>query len=162
MPDTLLALIGSIDPSRLRRLQETLYRDIPLSRSMQVEVSGLDMTGLRLRAPLAPNINHKDSAFGGSLTTLCTLAGWALLHVLLHERWPTATVVIQHAETQYRHPVITDFEACCSLPDAASFALLWRTLERHGRARIRLEATVAGADGPAVQFAGEFVVWSQH
>ena len=51
---------------------------IPLVREMQIEVLGEAEGRLRLRAPLAPNVNDKGSAFGGSLASLMTLAGWAL------------------------------------------------------------------------------------
>ncbi len=35
-----------------------------------------------LRAPLAPNANHKGTAFGGSLYSLAVLTGWAWAHAL--------------------------------------------------------------------------------
>jgi len=45
---------------------------------MGVTVAHYDATGLTLRVRLEPNINHKSTAFGGSLVTLITLAGWEL------------------------------------------------------------------------------------
>ena len=48
------------------RLQQTLHDDIPLTREMGLTVAAWDGRQLRLAAPLAPNLNHKCTAFGGS------------------------------------------------------------------------------------------------
>ena len=47
-------------------LQRYLHERIPLARAMEVEVRALASDGVELGAPLAPNINHRDTVFGGS------------------------------------------------------------------------------------------------
>lgn len=63
------------DPAASDRLAEYLHANIPLVRCMQVRVEQWNADGLSLTAPLAPNLNHADSAFGGSLEALATLVG---------------------------------------------------------------------------------------
>ena len=47
-------------------LQKTLEHEIPLTQHLELRVMNYDEHGLVLKAPLAPNINHKRTAFAGS------------------------------------------------------------------------------------------------
>jgi len=47
-------------------LQTSLHERIPLSRAMGVTVPQAEPTGVVLSAPLAPNVNHSGTVFGGS------------------------------------------------------------------------------------------------
>lgn len=140
----------------LRELERTLHAEIPLTRAMGVTVAQFDVTDLTLRAPLAPNINHKSTAFGGSLATLATLAGWGLLQLLLREHSPV-TVVIQESSVQYLRPVAEDLQAICAMPQAEVLEMFLRNLARKGRARIELEVLIPAGGETAVRFRGRFV-----
>lgn len=149
-----------IDRATLDALEATLHHEIPLTRAMGVTVAGFDTAGLTLRAPLAPNLNHKHTAFGGSLATLATLAGWALLQLLLREH-PPATVVIQESTVNYLHPVASGFEARCALPPPDALDRFRRTLERRGVARIGLDVLIPSGNEIAVRFHGQFVAFDR-
>jgi thioesterase domain-containing protein len=60
-----------------RELEDYLHVHIPLSAAMQVAVVAVDASGVTLAAPLAPNINHRDTVFGGSASAVAILAAWA-------------------------------------------------------------------------------------
>ncbi len=62
-----------------RELERYLQDRIPLSRAMAVEVRTASPAGVTLFAPLAPNINHRDTVFGGSASALAILAAWSAL-----------------------------------------------------------------------------------
>lgn len=144
------------DRAALNRLERTLHHEIPLTSAMGIRVMGFDAQGLSLSAPLAANINHKHTAFGGSLATLTTLAGWGLLHLLLGDH-PPVTIVIQESHTRYRQPVTGDFTAICALPDTGVMAAFLETLKRRGMARIDLAARIPADGRTAVEFHGRFV-----
>jgi thioesterase domain-containing protein len=146
---------------QLRELEQTLYAEIPLTRAMGVTVAHFDATGLTLSAPLEPNINHKSTAFGGSLATLATLAGWGLLQLVLRER-PPVTVVIQESSVQYLRPVAEDLRASCALPRAEALEKFLRLLARKGMARIELEVLIPAGGETAVKFRGLFVAFEKH
>jgi thioesterase domain-containing protein len=61
-------------------LEEYLHGHIPLSRAMQVSVRELTDELVVLGAPLAPNMNHRSTVFGGSASALAILAAWSLLY----------------------------------------------------------------------------------
>ncbi len=120
-----------------------MHSQIPLTRAMQASVRRCDEHGIVLHAPLVPNLNHKHTAFGGSLSTLATLAGWMMTEVLLEEAGIAADVVIQSGETRFVHPVEQDFSAWCPRPAAEALARFLDMLTRHGKGKLDLHASIA-------------------
>lgn len=151
-----------VDPARLLTLEQLLHAEIPLSRAMQVRVLRFDHNGLVLGAALAPNLNHKKTAFGGSLNSLATLACWGLIQLLRPENTKTAmTVVIQESRVQFLKPVARDFEAICPLPAPDKLKKFLSTLDRKGRARLELESTISASGAIALSFQGRFVAYER-
>jgi thioesterase domain-containing protein len=145
----------------LQRLEQTLHAEIPLTRAMDVRVLGFDARGLTLGAALAPNLNHKKTAFGGSLNSLATLACWGLIQLLVRDIGRPITVVIQESAVRYLAPVTHDMRACCPVPAESEVGRFLRMLERKGRARLELEATIDTANKSAVRFDGRFVAYDK-
>lgn len=138
-------------------LERTLHDEIPLSQAMGIRVEAYDGTNLKLIAPLAPNINHKSTAFGGSLYSLAVLCGWGMLYLKLAEAALHKHIVIQESDIRYLLPVDHDMQAECHLDDAA-FQRFMRTLHKHDRARLSLDVVINRNDRPAVEFTGCYVV----
>lgn len=138
-------------------LERTLHDEIPLSRAMGIRVAAYDGIKLQLTAPLAPNINHKCTAFGGSLYSLAVLCGWGMVHLKLAEAKLHKHIVIQDADIRYLLPVAQEMQAECSL-DEAAFKRFMRALEKHGRARLSLDVVITHDHRPAVEFSGRYVV----
>jgi thioesterase domain-containing protein len=142
---------------RAAALEQILHSEIPISREMGIRVAYYDGTSLKLDAPLAPNTNHKSTAFGGSLYSLAVLCGWGLLHLKLADARIHKHIVIQESTIRYLHPVEHDLHAECHQDDAA-FKHFLRTLNRYGSARISLDAVIIHDNQTAVEFSGRYVV----
>jgi thioesterase domain-containing protein len=142
----------------IQALQQTLEHEIPLTRHLQLRVLAYDEQGLTLQAPLAPNINHKRTAFAGSLNSVVTLAGWGLLWLILREQDIPARVVIQDSACSYLRPVSSDFTAFCQKPAPAEIARVSEALRKRGRARIELRVEIRNASEVAVTFTGRYVM----
>jgi thioesterase domain-containing protein len=140
-------------------LERTLHEEIPLSHAMGVRVTAYQDNTLQLAAPLAPNTNHKCTAFGGSLYSLAVLCGWGLLHLKLREAGLRKHIVIQASDIRYLLPVEEDMMAECRL-DEAAFARFLHTLEKRGKGRLTLDAVIMQDGRPAVEFSGRYVVHS--
>lgn len=140
-----------------QKLEQTLHREIPIAHEMGITVSAYDGKQLRLAAPLAPNINHKCTAFGGSLYSLAVLCGWGLLHLKLEEAGLHKHIVIQEADIRYLLPVDQNMQAECTL-DEAAFQRFMRMLEKHDRSRLALNVVITHNGQPAVEFSGRYVV----
>ena len=133
------------------------YDAMPPVAAMQVRAVHFDGTRLRLRAPLAANVNDKACAFGGSLVSLMTLAGWGLVTLKLQLAGIRADVYVADSQVRYLAPVYTDLEAEARLaPDVDWDAVLAAWASR-GRARATVLAQVPGADGAAAaELSGRF------
>jgi len=132
-----------------------LHDHIPLARSMGVKVDSYLEGKLVLTAPLDLNHNHLGTAFGGSLATLATLAGYALLWIELGDR--DAHIVIGKSEIHYLSPVRGELRAVCERPDTAALATFKEHFARKEKARLTLEVTIDDVGGPGVEFRGTYV-----
>lgn len=138
-------------------LESYLHRHIPLSRAMGVTVIEAGEGGVRLGAPLEPNLNHRGTAFGGSVSSLAVLSAWALLHLRLRAAGHAARLVIQKSEFSYLKPIPAAFEASCPAPGEAAWAKFFSAFERKGRSRLTLAARVECGGGEAGLFSGDYV-----
>jgi thioesterase domain-containing protein len=141
-------------------LEQFLHQQIPLSRAM--EVSAVDVTeeSVRLSAPLAPNLNHRATVFGGSASAVAILAAWSLLHVRLRASLPTVSIVIQRQSMSYNRPIHGAFAARASLAQPAEWPRFLRLLARRGKARITVVSTLDYAGEQAGYFTGDFVAFA--
>ncbi len=147
-------------PSSLapRDLEAYLHEKIPLTKAMGIRVVETGPRQLVLEAPLAPNVNHLGSVFGGALHALPTLACYAALWSMLVEGGIDGHVVVKKSYAHYRQPVKGTFRATCERPPPGIAAEFMDDLRRHRKARMDLESIVPGANGkPAVEFHGSFV-----
>ena len=127
--------------------ERALLADIPLARAMQLSLHAYAGDELVLAAPLAPNVNDKGCAFGGSLGSLLTLAGWGLIVLHLRARQLACEVYVQDSQMRYLAPVWQDFTAHARLAPDESWAAFGATLAARGRARLRVQCRVPLADG---------------
>ena len=141
----------------VKSLESYMLAHIPLVAQMQVRVAALDDSGITLTAPLAPNINHERTAFGGSLASLMTLACWGYLWALLDEG-RGLHIVVKDAQLEYLRPVTGMLEAHCPPADAEALQRFRDTLARRGKARIELKAEIRQDGTVAARYAGSFAV----
>jgi thioesterase domain-containing protein len=138
-------------------LQQYLHDHIPLSKAMQVEVRRVQPDEVILAAPLAPNINHRETVFGGSASAVAILAAWSLLHTRLDSAGIDSRLVIQGNTMHYALPISGTFTARAFIENAADWQHFVRMLSRKGRARISV-TSVLEYDGRQVgRLQGEFV-----
>ena len=138
-------------------LERYLHEHIPLSACMQTRVLEVGSDGVLLAAPLAPNINHRETVFGGSASALAILAGWSLVHLRLVEAGVASRVVIQRNTIEYGAPILGDFTARSSFTDPGRWGEFLKVLERRGRARIGVSCALECDGVEAGRFEGDFV-----
>lgn len=138
-------------------LEAYLHEHIPLSRAMQVTAVAADPESVVLRAPLAPNINHRDTVFGGSASAVAILAAWSLLHVRLRAQGLASRLVIQSNTMDYALPILGEFTARSALERPADWTLFTRMLARRGKARASVVATLHEGGREVGRLTGAFV-----
>lgn len=138
-------------------LEHYLHKHIPISKAMQISVAAAGEEAVVLAAPLEPNINHRETVFGGSASAVAILAAWSLLHTRLRGAGVASRLVIQRNTMEYDSPIPGAFTARSSLAQPDEWPRFLRTLARRGKARITVESVLEHAGQDVGHFTGEFV-----
>lgn len=113
---------------------------------------------LALGAPLAANLNDKGNAFGGSLCSLMTIAGWGLAFLKLAEAGLAADIYVADSRIRYLKPVYQDLVAEARLESAgeegADAIDLPAKLRAQGRVGFRVNACTVLDDGASAAMLG--------
>jgi thioesterase domain-containing protein len=145
----------------LKEFEAECRFDIPLLTAMQLSFVDYENLTLTMEAPLAPNINNKGTAFGGSIASICLFGGWAVSTLAFSDNdiHNTEIVVYKNEMTFERpargHLVIKarirpdDFETCLA------------RLKANDPSRIRLDIYVDlfHDDKRCAAMKGLYVVW---
>ena len=137
------------------------YRDIPLLEAMQLEFGDYDDLTLDMQAPLAPNINNKGTAFGGSIASICLFGGWAVSTLAFMDHGIDNTEIVVHrSRMTFERPARgvlamrariekIEFDACLSAFRAASTE----------RQRLGIDVELRHDDRRCARMRGEYVAW---
>lgn len=140
------------------QLIQFIRDEIPLALAMDLQLGEFDDDHFSLRAPLKPNVNDKGCAFGGSLVSLMTLCGWALVELALRRQGLDCDVFVAESSVRYLTPLWQDFRSNAGLSEGADWDTFFRTLETRGKARIEVDCVVPDVDGkPAATLSARFV-----
>src|SRR5262249_31187011 len=142
-------------------IEQYLHRHIPLSAAMGVRVRVANPERVELAAPLAPNINHHETLFGGSAAAIATLSAWTLVNLKLRHASVRARLVIQRHAMSYREPIEGDCIAVCEQPDETPWQRFLTMIDRRGRGRITMTARLLYRSRPAASFEGDFVAFRE-
>lgn len=140
-------------------IEQYLYQHIPITKAMGVVAVEFSKEAVKFKAPLSNNINHRSTAFGGSISSLLITTGWSYLRLLFDEADPIPRIVIGKSSTNYLKPVTTDFTSELHLPDQANLETFLDMYDRFGKARILLTAKIKEDNEILAEFKGEFVVF---
>lgn len=140
----------------LQELETYLHEHIPLSSAMKVSVLEATPEKIILGAPLAPNINHRETIFGGSASALTILSAWTLLHTRLTASGFKCTLVIQRNTMSYEKAVTGRFSAQAITPSTEAWQSFTHMLQRKGRARISVSAVLMQEGAYCRAFRGGF------
>jgi thioesterase domain-containing protein len=147
----------SFDAEAEMLLERYLHQQIPLSAAMGARVRVATLEQVQIAAPLAPNVNHHETVFGGSAAALATLSAWALLHLRIARAGLQARPVIQRSSMEYERPIAGDFDAICRFSDEVAWERFRSTLVRRGRARLTLTADLIYDAQRMATVEGDFV-----
>lgn len=151
-------------PVKVPAFELFLHEMIPLAKAMGVGVEVSDDRALTLTAPKEQNKNSLNTAFGGSLVSIATLAGYGVVWELMRtekkspEEKTSWHIVVKESRAAYRKPVIGDLRAICERPAQAAISEFKEALARYGKAKLKLRARVVENGTTAVDVHAAFVV----
>ena len=141
-----------------QRLSEFVQRHLPTAQALQISVSDYDSCSLTLHAPLAPSINDKQTAFGGSLYVVAVMAGWGMVYLRCREAGIDPNIVVARGEIDYHAPVDSDIIASSLAVDEAEWERFFADFETRGKAKIELRTQVLREGKAAVSFKGLYAI----
>ena len=148
-------------PDSPDRLTAYLHRSIPLTDVMGIRAVETSWDRAVLRAPYRENVNHEGTFFGGSLSALALLTGFAVLRHRLQVLERHHRIVIHRNTYTYHHPATTDVTARAGL-DPDRWKDLLERLERRGKGRITVDVDVHDASDRKVgHLTGDFALLPQ-
>ena len=142
---------------RAADLQQYLHGRIPISAAMGVRVLEATPDKVVLSAPIGPNVNHRETVFGGSAAAVATLAAWSVLRLALQSQGRDVRLVIQRSEMDFEHPIPGDFTATALRPPVAEWSLFEQSLSRRNKARIAVRSELWLDQQRVGSFEGDFV-----
>ncbi|MBU6416030.1 MAG: YiiD C-terminal domain-containing protein [Xanthomonadaceae bacterium] len=138
-------------------LERQILEHIPLARAMQLAVPRYSGDELEMTAPLAPNVNDKGCAFGGSMASLLTLAGWGLIELGLRAQGLDCDIYVGDSTLRYREPVWGELHGIARFAEAGALSLIVASVREQGKGRADVVCEIAGEQGAAATLTARFV-----
>lgn len=149
------------------KLKQFFLDHLPITQFMGLEIESYDGDTLILTAPLEPNINDKQTAFGGSLYNAAVMACWGMIYLKTQEKSIDCNQVVAEGNMKYIAPVSGRIRAICHAPSEEELALFFERFYLKGRAKIALEAAIYNdacvmkidpETKPSVKFTGLYAI----
>ncbi len=138
--------------------QKYLSERIPITGSagMAFTVVRYDDEEVAVRAPLPENVNDKQTAFGGSIASLLTVAAWGMARAIAAAVDATPYIAIQQCKIEYLFPIAADFVAVARRPEGEAVSRFLDLYRRFGKGRIAVESEIVIDGQIAARFSGSF------
>lgn len=143
----------------IKELENYLHEQIPASKLLAVRVKSCSESEVELVAPLKPNINHKSTVFGGSLSVVAILAGWSLVY--MHLAGIKNEIVIQESTMSYLKAANGAFYAISSYNESDLWEKFTRSFNKRGKGRIQVESNVLCNGEVVATFRGTYVAFNK-
>ncbi len=144
------------------QIVETLGTKITLYKHLGLRAMRISSHEAVFHADLSQNLNHKQTAFGGSLYAGAVTAAYSLVLALLQQHQVTTEdIVIAQASIRYLRPIAEDYEVRAifvKAMDVASEKKWVRHLTDEGKNKIAVKTLICVDGKKAVEFIGKFVV----
>jgi len=137
-------------------LETHILEHIPLARAMQLRVPRYTGDELEMTAPLAPNINDKGCAFGGSMASLLTLAGWGLIELGLRAEGFDCDIYVGDSRVRYQEPVWGELRGVARFPESGALTGLVEALRARGKGHADVMCEIAGTQRAAATLSARF------
>ena len=138
-------------------LQRYLNERIPISGAMGVEVLEAGLKQVIIRAPLAPNVNHMKTAFGGSVSAVAMLSAWSLLYVRLLNEDIKSNIVIHKTAVTFERPIIDTFTSTTVFDYEPAWEEFASKLKTKNKAGLNLSSILMCGESVTGRLEGHFV-----
>jgi thioesterase domain-containing protein len=145
----------------LAKFEAECRAEIPLLTAMQLSFVDYENLTLSMEAPLAPNINNKGTAFGGSIASICLFGGWAVATLAFADSGIHNTeIVVFRNEMTFERPARGHLaiKATIKSDDFESCLVRLRANDR-SRIRMNIHVDLFHDEYRCATMKGLYVVW---
>lgn len=139
--------------------EKLIHSQIPITESMGIKVIEFSPSYTKIGAELSKNINHKSTAFGGSINTLLTVCGWAITFANIKPFDKDAHIVIQKSNVEYLNPIHEDFTAECYIEETITQDKFLAMYKSKGKSRLNVEVICKDEKTIFAKFKAQYVVF---
>jgi thioesterase domain-containing protein len=137
-------------------LEAEILARIPLADAMDLRVPRYSGDEIEMTAPLAPNVNDKGCAFGGSMASLLTLAGWGLVELGLRAQDLECDIYVGDSQLRYHEPVWGELRGVARFTEPGALARLATALRERGKGHAEVVCEIAGDRRAAATLTARF------
>jgi thioesterase domain-containing protein len=137
-------------------LEAEILARIPLADAMDLRVPRYSGDEIEMTAPLAPNVNDKGCAFGGSMASLLTLAGWGLVELGLRARDLECDIYVGDSHLRYHEPVWGEIRGIARFVEPDALTRLANALRERGKGHVEVVCEIAGDRRAAATLTARF------
>ncbi|RXJ88174.1 YiiD C-terminal domain-containing protein [Arcobacter sp. CECT 8985] len=143
----------------LKKLQEKLYKEIPLTKFMEIKLNKIQNNSLITSANFEKNKNDKNTGFAGSLSTLVTISGWCACYLnTIKLGYGKSMIAIIKSDTSYKAAVTKDFYCETILPSKEEIDLFKKKLENKKSSSLRIKSQIIEDKKVCVKFEGIYII----
>jgi thioesterase domain-containing protein len=139
--------------------EQFLHEKIPITKAMGLSVIEFTTSKVRMYANLEANINDKLTAFGGSINSLMTICGWAMVFINIKEIDVDAKIVIKKSNINYLAPIKENFIAECELSNEETKKDFLEMYAKHNKSRLNLKVSIKNEKTVFAEYEGQYVVF---
>lgn len=140
-------------------LQNYIVKNIPIVKEMGFIIEDIGDNQVIVSGEYKKHINHTNSVFGGSISSVMTLAGWGRVRILIEDIDKNAVILIKSNSTNFIKPVVEDYIVITESLLEKDIEKFKKIYNKFGKGRIMVNAVLKHRNSNEIlaEFIGEFV-----
>lgn len=140
-------------------LQNYIVKNIPIVKEMGFIIEDIGDNQVIVSGEYKKHINHTNSVFGGSISSVMTLAGWGRVRILIEDIDKNAVILIKSNSTDFIKPVVEDYIVITESLLEKDIEKFKKIYNKFGKGRIMVNAVLKHRNSNEIlaEFIGEFV-----
>jgi len=150
-----LSILHKSKNKSIKKLQDTWYQTIPISKAMNIAISYYDEMSMFTHCDPTFNKNLHNTMFAGSIYTLATLTGWGWVYFQLLRDSCEGDIVLADASIKYIAPIKGIVAAKTTRQLVVGEC---KPLQYGKKARFSVDVELLSGEKVAARFTGHYVV----
>lgn len=140
-------------------LKTFIENKIEASKALNFFIDQISESEVIVRSPLKAHLNHKGTAFGGNLYSLCTVASYSLiLNLLTIHKLYTDDIVIAEGSIRYLKPVTGEISIKAAFDSSQGAQEMIAAVRTGKRVPILIKSLISSGGVDCAEFTGRFAM----